>query len=139
MKTIIAGTRNASFSQVMEGLSKAQELDSRFNSISQVICGGAQGADSHGATWADELAIPVRYFRADWKTHGKAAGPIRNREMAQNAEALIAIWDGTSKGTHNMIKESKRAGLLIFVYRTDTEKATLYNGREEFAPSFQTK
>jgi hypothetical protein len=56
-------------------------------------------------------------FPADWKTHGKAAGPIRNRQMAKNAEALIALWDGNSRGTKNMIETATKLGLKVYVKR----------------------
>ena len=54
---------------------------------------------------------------ADWDKHGKAAGPIRNAEMAEVADALIAFWDGQSRGTANMISLAKSKGLSVAVVR----------------------
>lgn len=76
-------------------------------------CEGADWGMEHG--WACTHGVAVRHFPADWKTHGKAAGPIRNREMAEaGADALLALWDGESKGTSSMIQEAVRAGIKHF-------------------------
>lgn len=53
-------------------------------------------------------------FPADWKKHGKAAGPIRNREMAEYADALLLIWNGESRGSANMKKEMKKLGKPVY-------------------------
>ncbi|WP_197026348.1 hypothetical protein [Polaribacter sp. Hel_I_88] len=54
-------------------------------------------------------------FPAEWNKFGKAAGPVRNKEMAIYADALIAFWDGKSRGTKNMIQLAKQNGLLLKV------------------------
>jgi hypothetical protein len=54
-------------------------------------------------------------YKADFKTYGKAGGPIRNREMAEEADALIAFWDGQSRGTKDMIEVAKKKGLKVRV------------------------
>ena len=50
-------------------------------------------------------------FPADWDKYGKAAGYKRNGEMARNADALIAFWDGKSRGTKHMIDLAKKYDL----------------------------
>lgn len=55
-------------------------------------------------------------YPADWKKYGRRAGSIRNIEMAQNAEALLAVWDGISSGTRHMIKEAEKRGLPVYIY-----------------------
>ena len=52
--------------------------------------------------------IKIKYFPADWNTYGKSAGFVRNIEMAENATALIAFWDGKSSGTKHMIETAKK-------------------------------
>ena len=89
------------------------------NWITEVLSGTAPGADRHGERWAKEKGIPLRLFPADWEKHGKRAGFIRNHEMAKNADALVAIWDGKSRGTANMIAEAEKAGLKVYVFRID--------------------
>ena len=83
--------------------------------ITEVVSGGASGVDAAGERWAKTHNIPIKSFPADW-TQGKMAGFIRNRQMAQYAHALIALWDGKSPGTHNMIKEANKEGLAIHIH-----------------------
>jgi hypothetical protein len=67
----------------------------------------------------------------DWESFGKAAGPIRNEEMADNAEALLAIWDGSSRGTISMIELARKKGLRVFVYNVYEDSV------QEFLPNEQ--
>ena len=111
MRTIIAGSRNLEdYGLVVEAINKAHW------DPSLIISGGAKGIDALGEQWATTNSIPVEVYPADWKQFGRAAGPIRNREMAKNAEALIAIWDGKSKGTKSMIELAQKAGLAVYVH-----------------------
>lgn len=104
MKVIIAGSRHMKFSDAWL-IPKAVEA-SGF-SVTEVVCGLARGADELGRLWAQEHKIPCTKFPADWKKFGKAAGPVRNREMADYADALIVfIWNG-SKGSANMLRQMK--------------------------------
>lgn len=110
MRTIIAGGRKVwDPRKLYEALSKCGW------SVTRVVCGGAEGADSLGEEWAKSVGIPVDYYLADWSKYGRKAGMIRNKEMSENAEALIALWDGESKGTANMINLAKRKGLRVHV------------------------
>jgi len=111
MRTIIAGSRTIQDSLQVE---KAIEL-SGFT-ITKVICGGAQGVDLLGSKYAFSHDLPIQYFLPDWKQHGKAAGPIRNSEMAANADALILVWDGKSRGSSDMLKKALDKGLKIYCY-----------------------
>lgn len=81
-----------------------------------VLCGMARGADTFGAEWARFQQIQVMEYPAPWEMHGKRAGPIRNEEMARDADALIAIWDGKSPGTRDMINKAHFYGLKVFVH-----------------------
>lgn len=62
-----------------------------------------------------ERAIPIDPHYAHWHLYGKRAGPIRNEQMAQNAQALVAVWDGKSAGTKHMIECAKANGLRVYV------------------------
>lgn len=83
--------------------------------VTEVVSGCARGVDRLGEQWAQMRSIPIKRFPANWDRDGRSAGPIRNRQMANYAEALVAIWDGESKGTKNMIEEAERRGLVVFV------------------------
>lgn len=79
-----------------------------------ILSGKANGADSLGERYATERGYKVVGYPADWKKNGRAAGPIRNKQMAENADALIAFWDGCSHGTKNMIETAQRMQLHVF-------------------------
>ena len=82
-----------------------------------IVCGEARGADSLGKRYAKENGIPVLSFPADWDKHGKRAGYLRNCEMVENADALVAFWDGNSRGTMHMISIAKEKGLAVRIIR----------------------
>jgi hypothetical protein len=112
MKIIIAGGRDFdNYLHLLEAVVK-----SGFD-VTEVVSGGAPGADTLGELFALDLEIPLKRFPADWNRHGRAAGPIRNGEMAEYGDALIAMWDGVSTGTANMIKQATERGLKVHVER----------------------
>jgi len=138
MKTIIAGSREITDLSIIERAVKESQFE-----ITSVTSGGCRGVDRVGEQWASKNKIPVEVITANWDTFGKAAGYIRNEEMAQRSEALIAIWkidkDGNgSKGTRNMISIAKRHGLKVYVLeirdepeiKSPTEGLPLFNESE---------
>lgn len=93
--------------------------------ITEVVCGRARGADTFGAIWAAKQGIPVADFPAEWKKYGRAAGPVRNKEMAIYGEALIVfIWQN-SRGSQNMLDTMRNLGKPCFVVRDGIIPATL--------------
>jgi hypothetical protein len=110
MKTIIAGGRDIEDESLVRLAIKQSP-----GKITEVVCGCARGVDNIGRKLAEQYNIPVALFPANWDLHGPAAGPIRNKQMAEYAHALISIWDGNSKGTLNMITTAKKLGLCLHV------------------------
>ncbi len=76
--------------------------------VTEIISGGARGADSLGARWATEQQIKLTVFKPDWDKHGKAAGFIRNEDIVAAADMVLAFWDGLSRGTGNSLSIAKR-------------------------------
>jgi hypothetical protein len=111
MKCIIAGSRTITDPLELE---KAIKL-SGF-SIDLVISGGAKGVDQLGIDWAGINGISVKIFKPDWKKYGKAAGPIRNSNMAEEAEGLILCWDGLSRGSKDMLNKANAKGLKVYIH-----------------------
>jgi hypothetical protein len=105
MKTIIAGGRD--FNDYHCLVTKCDNILS-LKPATEIISGGASGADSLGERYARERNIKITRFIPNWDKHGKKAGFLRNTEMANYADALIAFWNGKSKGTFHMISEMKR-------------------------------
>lgn len=110
MKLIIAGGRD--YQLTADDYARLDLID---DLVTEVVSGGARGADTCGEEWARRHKLPLTRFPADWDTHGKAAGMIRNRTMAQHADAL-AVFPG-GRGTDNMVQVAKRFDLTIFDYR----------------------
>lgn len=109
MKLIIAGSRDLNVSTNLLKYCIIHFLD--FKTIKEIVTGGATGVDFSGKMLCkdetlDAIAMTLKgknkEFLADWDTHGKAAGPIRNKQMADYGDALLLIWDGESRGSKNM-------------------------------------
>ena len=120
MKVVIAGSRDIVDYDV---LLKAIEL-CPFE-ITEVVSGRARGVDTLGERYAEEHHLKLHLFPADWKKFGNRAGPIRNGQMADFADAVLCAWDGKSTGTKNMMKQATDRGLPLYVYRTDQESPDL--------------
>ena len=109
MRTIIAGTRTITDYQLVKDAVKESGFE-----ISVVICGMAKGVDSLGLQYAEENDLPVEKYPANWEKFGKSAGYKRNVEMADVADALIAVTTG-SPGTRHMIDIARAKGFKVFV------------------------
>jgi len=88
-----------------------QVLDALDPAPSQIIQGGAVGADSLAAEWASERSVPYRTFEADWETHKRKAGPIRNKQMLDEGKPDLVVAFPGARGTANMIRQAKAAGI----------------------------
>lgn len=111
MKTIIAGSRGITDFNVIASAVQ----DSNFQ-ITEVVSGTARGVDKLGEKFATINSIPIKQFIPDWNGLGKRAGFVRNAQMADYADALIAIWDGVSRGTKHMIDDATKKGLKVHVH-----------------------
>jgi hypothetical protein len=111
MKVIIAGSRTMSDYGTV-----AKAIQASGYSISEVVSGKAKGVDTAGEVWANNHDISIATFPAQWAVLGKVAGFMRNEHMADYADALIAVWDGESRGTAHMINTMRERGKPVFVY-----------------------
>lgn len=80
-----------------------------------ILSGGCRGADSLGERYADENGLPIEIHPADWRRYGRAAGPKRNKEMADACDVVICFWDGETKGTGGLISYAKKIKRPIFL------------------------
>lgn len=81
-----------------------------------VITGGCRGIDLIAYDFAQRMFAKNVVFKAYWDKHGGAAGPIRNAEMAKDADILIAFWDGVSRGTKSAIDEARKNYVETHIY-----------------------
>src|ERR1019366_3739515 len=101
MKIAIVGSRDYPHPE------KVRALINNLPADTVVISGGARGVD----TWAEQAArargLEVIIFPALWHAYGKRAGFIRNRQIVESADKVVAFWDGLSKGTKMSIDISQ--------------------------------
>ena len=116
IKVIIAGTRDfndyaflkKNVDYFLQGINpNSEEIE--------IVSGNARGADKLGERYAKEHNLPVKLFPANWDKYGKRAGYLRNQEMANYSDVLIAFWDEKSKGTKHMIDIAKKQDLTVIV------------------------
>ena len=118
-RIIIAGGRNFNDYNLLKEKVDNIISDKRKTHQIYIVSGKARGADSLGEKYANENGLNIMEFPADWDKHGRSAGYKRNVEMAENADALIAFWDGESRGTKHMIDIAKEKNLLTRIIRYD--------------------
>ena len=111
MKVIIAGGRDFKDYDLL--CKKCDKILASQTDI-EIVSGTAYGADKLGERYSSERGYPIKQFPANWKL-GKSAGYIRNKEMAEYGDALIAFWDGKSKGTKHMIDLAREYELKVRV------------------------
>lgn len=119
-RVIVAGSRGFNNYELLK--SKLDALLINYKTV-VIVSGTAKGADSLGERYAKERGLSVARFPAKWDLYGKSAGYIRNQEMAKNADALVAFWDGKSKGTKHMIDIAKDARLQV--------RVVVFKGKDE--------
>lgn len=109
MKTAIVGSRSSTnYAQLLEAVAGL--------SITEVISGGAKGADQLAERFAQEHGLRLTVIKPDW-TKGKEAGPLRNQQIVEAAEQVLALWDGQSKGTADTIRRAKQLQKPLRVVR----------------------
>jgi len=114
MKVVIAGGRDVGFDDAWAGIVLSFR-DTKWVPV-EVVSGGASGVDSVAKQYADYEGIPFKLFAADWDGLGRKAGPIRNQQMAEYGDCLIAVWDGKSRGTYNMISQMRLLNKPVHIH-----------------------
>ena len=117
-RIIIAGSRNFNnYSLLTSSLYNLLVTEIISGIEVEIVSGTAKGADQLGERFAKDHNYPIKQFPADWNTHGKKAGYLRNKQMSEYADMLVAFWDGESKGTKHMIELAEKNGLTVEVVR----------------------
>jgi hypothetical protein len=123
IKVVIAGCRDFYDYPVVKSA-----IDHLEWSISEIVSGAATGVDTLGERYAKEYNLKLTKFKSQWDRYGIRAGPIRNVQMAQYADNLVAFWDGKSPGTKNMIAVMHRLTKPVVVVRIDPNKPNTLKG-----------
>lgn len=118
MKLVIAGSRGLHKPRYLHTLNLAIKQFELLNSVvvSEIVHGGnMQSADFLGWLYASEKNLPIKVFAANWEKYGRRAGPIRNREMLDYGDGLVALWDYQSPGTKHIITIMQEANKPVFI------------------------
>ena len=100
MKIAIVGSRGVTVTDIGRYLSGCEEI----------VSGGAKGVDSCAAAYAKEAGIPLTVFLPQYARYGRAAPLVRNREIVDYADEVLAFWDGHSRGTLSVIRYAEKTG-----------------------------
>lgn len=115
MKLIVAGGRDFVNTQVMITVLMDLVEKGKIDPNPELVCGMARGADMLAySLWANHN-MKIHTFPADWKTHSRSAGYIRNTEMGNFADVLVAFWDGKYRGTKHMIEYMQKLGKPVHI------------------------
>jgi hypothetical protein len=117
MRVIIAGSRGIEDPAVLDAAVAASKFE-----ITEVITSNSRGIDQLAAAWAKRQGVPLVIVPAQWNAYGGRAGHIRDERMADGADALLAVWDGFSRGTAHMIAVAKARGLPMHVHRVEPKR-----------------
>lgn len=112
-KVIIAGSRSFADYENLKSVCDRILPNHYSEPCITILSGTSSGSDSLGERYAHERGYTLNRYPADWKQYGKAAGPIRNRQMVNDADAAIVFWDGQSKGAKNLIEQANKRGLIV--------------------------
>lgn len=104
MKLAIVGSRNCPPIDIAEHLSEIPEL---------IVSGGAKGADTYAKEFAKKHNIPLLEFIPDYRNKGRQAPILRNIKIVENADFILAFWDGRSPGTKFTIDYAKKKGVPV--------------------------
>lgn len=108
MKVAVVGSRSFEDYALLK-----KTLDELYPNITLIVSGGARGADSLSEQYAKEEGIRTLIFKPDWEKHGRAAGFIRNRDIVENSDHVVAFWDGKSRGTKNSMDLATKLGKTL--------------------------
>lgn len=117
MKLVIAGSRTIVNIQHLYNAILTLDLgDIVRNEVTEIISGGANGADKLGEILATKLNKDLIIIPAEWDKYGKGAGYRRNEDMAELGDAVLVLYDGISKGSKHMIELAKKHNKKVWVY-----------------------
>lgn len=110
MKVAIIGSRNLIVSDFTQYLP---------HGVTEIVSGGAKGIDTCAREYAVKHGIKLTEFLPEYKVYGRAAPIMRNQQIVDYADIVIAFWDGKSRGTQNVINTCKKKNKKVTVYVVD--------------------
>ena len=123
MRLAIVGSRTITDMNVL--IDALQEYD-----ITEIVSGGARGVDTMAEDYAVANDIDTIIFPADWERYGKRAGYLRNVQIVDYADEVLALWDGKSRGTKHTIDIAHRAGKPVTIVTITVLHSSLDKGQQ---------
>jgi hypothetical protein len=116
MRVLVCGGRSFADLPLLDR--RLDEMHTKYG-IKTIIHGGAAGADNMAHFWAGFNGVDVEIYSANWKKHGKAAGPIRNQRMIEEGKPDMVVAFAGGRGTADMTRRALAAGLPVFTFTND--------------------
>ena len=126
IKLAVIGSRTGFSVNPGEMIEKVLELENISKDQLIIVSGGAKGVDSLAESWAISNGVETLIFPADWKNLGRGAGYIRNIQIIDSADLVLAVWDGQSKGTKHSLYLSRKRGLKVYLAYPELHLASDY-------------
>lgn len=98
-------------------------LADEYGGITRLVSGGAKGGDRYAEIYAKNRNIQITIHYPEWDKYGKSAGFRRNLKIVEDADIVVAVWDGESKGTRHTITEARKSGKKVIVYQFQKERS----------------
>jgi hypothetical protein len=114
MKLAVVGSRSF---QDKKRLFRVLDQINKVKKISLIVSGGALGADSLSEEWAKDHQVEFLMFKPEWQKYGKRAGFLRNQLIVEHADAVVAFWDGQSRGTKHSMNLTNEANKPLLIIR----------------------
>lgn len=119
MNLAVVGSRLFDDYEYMKGILK-------FHPCTQIVSGGAKGADTLAKKYATEHGIPIIEILPNWNVHGKSAGYLRNNAIVEKADEVVAfVVEGHSKGTQHTINIAEKTGKPVHIYKCKIKESNL--------------
>lgn len=112
-RIIVCGGRDYTDQAMLFGV---LDMEAEARSIYAIIQGGADGADKLARMWCHSRLFRCENYPADWRTHGKAAGPIRNQQMLDEGKPTKVFAFRGGRGTADMVRRAKAAGVPVLEF-----------------------
>lgn len=118
-RIIIAGCRTYTYyAEAKKAICRDLELLEVIDTV-VLLSGGCRGADQLGECFAKEAGWKIEHHIPEWEKYGRAAGPLRNKHMIEQCDAVICFWDGKSKGTASLIRYAQKCKKPLFLHRIE--------------------
>lgn len=116
MKVAIVGSRSLENkpSAVRDAIERAPWMIPEYSDLI-IVSGGASGVDTFAEQFAKDRMYDTIIIEPEWQKYGPAAGPKRNTKIVEEADAVVAIWDGKSNGTKDTIDKALAQGVSLYV------------------------